>query len=496
MSEKKTDKSQSDLDAKKTNNTSKSNTESAQKPSATEKSTKNEKNQNAGAQVPDQKKNSTKPLPFIVTVLVVVAIVGAAVWYLYDTQSQFKHRFEQQLQTQLSSTEQSSTKLSTLEQDLKRSKNQLSNAQEKIALLEDQVSDLSQALQIMTDSGSELMLLNDVAHFIDLAQQQLLVGGNVSNAIIPLETAQARLVRSDRQSLGILLQAINGDLDRLRAVERVDVPETLKQLEKLLTWLTEAPLLAPQEHHIALFEEHEGETISQLPKSSAKKDDSEWWEESLDVAQSWAQRAWSNMRSELGELISVQRVDDATVLLMTPEQVQGLREHIRLRVSMAQLALMTRQNEIWQMELDTLQRIIEKRFDLTNATTQRALGLVRELEKLNVQPKLPTLDNTLAAVENLRQKAAQQANQAEQQKIDEAAHIGNEAFTSNDALDADDKKVQAEKNNKEEKTDKLSSNNAINTNTNENASSHRQVTLAANKQSKQFVLQALELRQG
>src|SRR5690625_618477 len=115
--------------------------------------------------------------------------------------------------------------MDSLSQQLNRSQSELKRAQERVALLEDQVGDLSQALQIMTDSGTELMLLNDVAHFIDLAQQQLLVGGNVSNAIIPLETAQARLVRSNRQGLALLLQAINGDLDRLRAVEKLDVPE-------------------------------------------------------------------------------------------------------------------------------------------------------------------------------------------------------------------------------------------------------------------------------
>src|SRR5699024_1455957 len=153
---------------------------------------------------------------------------------------------------------------------------------------------------------------------------------------------------------------------------------------------------------------------------ATKDEDQEWWEESLDVAQTWAQRAWTTMRAELAELVAVRRVDDATVLLMTPEQIQGLREHVRLRISMAQLALMTRQDEIWQMELDTLMQLVEKRYDLGNAKTQRALGLLRELQRVDVQPELPSLDNTLAAVENLRQKAAQQADEAEQHEFEAA----------------------------------------------------------------------------
>jgi len=371
-----------------------------------------------------QKNGGGRSSIWFIVIIILLIVVGAAVWYVHNNQEHFKTEFQQQLQSQLSNTQQSRQQIDSVARQAENSQRALKRAQEQIALLEDQVSDLSQALQVMTDSGSELMLLNDVAHFIDLAQQQLLVGGNVSNAIIPLETAQARLVRSDRQGLAILLQAINGDLDRLRAVEKLDMPATLKQLETLHTWLAEAPLLTPQNEDLELFHPHN--TASEKSRSKEDSADQEWWKEGVDIAQNWAQRAWSEFRSELGELVSVRRVDDATVLLMTPEQVQGLREHIRLRISMAQLALMTQQNEVWQMELDALQRLVEKRFDLTAAVTQRALGSLRELQSLNVRPELPNLENTLAAVENLRQRAAQLASASERQDMQAAAKVRNE----------------------------------------------------------------------
>lgn len=407
---------QKDTAPKTTQQSSQGQSERTKKRSDTQAAGKSAAAATAGDQ-PKQKAPARSMMPIYLAVLLVIILLGAALWYIQEMQSEFKSQFEKRLQTQLSSTEQTTQELQSLGQSLERSQNQLRQANDKIATLEDQVHDLSQALQTMTDSGTELMLLNDVAHFIDLAQQQLLVGGNVRNAIIPLETAQARLVRSSRQSLAILLQAINGDLDRLRAVERVDVPDTLKELETLLTWLTEAPLLAPQEHQLEILQS-DGDDQAVSSQLAANDEDQEWWEESLDVAQTWAQRAWTTMRAELAELVTVRRVDDATVLLMTPEQIQGLREHVRLRISMAQLALMTRQDEIWQMELDTLMQLVEKRYDLANAKTQRALGLLRELQRVDVQPDLPSLDNTLAAVENLRQKAAQQAEEAEQHELE------------------------------------------------------------------------------
>ena len=78
-----------------------------------------------------------------------------------------------------------------------------------------------------------MVLLNDIDHLVTIAQQQLLLGGNVANAIVSLETAQARLARANRPTLASLQQTINGDLDRLRASSTTDVASLSRQLEQL-----------------------------------------------------------------------------------------------------------------------------------------------------------------------------------------------------------------------------------------------------------------------
>src|SRR5690606_20732290 len=108
-----------------------------------------------------------------------------------------------------------------------------------------QVDDLDQALQMMTDSGSDLLLLNDIDRLVTIAQQQLKLDGNVANAIISLEVAQARLARANRPALAALQQSINGDVDRLRAVVTVDLSSLSARLDRLYVLVGEAPLLVP-----------------------------------------------------------------------------------------------------------------------------------------------------------------------------------------------------------------------------------------------------------
>ena len=104
---------------------------------------------------------------------------------------------------------------------------------------------LQQAWQNFNDSASDELLANDVERLLTLANQQLRLAGNVSNAIVALETAQARLARADRPRFSSLQQAINGDLDRLRAVSTVDIPAQAARIERLSVLISKAPLLVP-----------------------------------------------------------------------------------------------------------------------------------------------------------------------------------------------------------------------------------------------------------
>src|SRR3546814_3487344 len=80
---------------------------------------------------------------------------------------------------------------------------------------------------------------------VTIANQQLTLNGNVSNAIVALESAQARLARANRPSLASLQQTINGDLDSLRAASVVDVTALTSQLNKLSDLISHASLLVP-----------------------------------------------------------------------------------------------------------------------------------------------------------------------------------------------------------------------------------------------------------
>lgn len=352
---------------------------------------------------PEQRKSGAGPAYALTAVVVVLAAAG--LWYQNSLLEKHKAELQAQLATNINTTEQARQ---TAQQALALAQRQ----SDKLAQLEksfndstEQFHDLSQAFQTMTDSGSELVLLNDIDHLATIAQQQLMLGGNVANAIVSLEAAQAQLARANRVGLASLQQTLNGDLERLRAAATVDVASLSRQLDTLSRYVSEAPLLVPDD--VAGGANTEALDLSSEAVASAELPaDAPWWERSWNTVQQWGSSAWRSVSHDLGQFVSIRRVDDAAALLMSPDQAARLRENLRLRIMAAQLAMMMNQSAVWQTELNAVATALEKRFDTQSNQVQQALRLTRQLQDTRIGARLPTVNNTLAAIESLRQAQA------------------------------------------------------------------------------------------
>ena len=358
------------------------------------------------ARVPSKTKRAVSPV--LLTVLAAAAVGGGVIWYLSTNQNNLSQQYAAQLRVVV---EQSQKNEQIANQALSLVQNQTQQIQrlnQELDKTREQLADISVAVQTISDSGSDFILLNDIEQLVVLAQQQLLIGGNLANAIVSLETAQARLAKANRQSLSMLMQTINGDLDRLRAAQVIDVATLTAQLERLAELLNKAPLYVPDTKNSSINGDQAEAPETDIPEPAQKSEPSTdmaepWWQRTLDGAVDLTQKGWQTIRQDLGQFVSIRRVDDTAALLMSPEQTERFRDNLNLRMTMAQLALMTKQSKVWQAEMAFVVNALERRFDPSLAVTQRALALAAQLADTNIDAKLPSIDNTLAAIENLKQ---------------------------------------------------------------------------------------------
>ncbi len=352
------------------------------------------------------KRGSGPLVPALIILILLAAGLGYALWM---QRTQF-----------VSAGREVATRLETLTTDLAQARKDtrealaLAQAQAgRVGELEDTVREtqsqynaLQLAWQNFNDSASDELLANDVERLLTIANQQLRLAGNVSNAIVALETAQSRLARADRPRFSSLQQAINGDLDRLRAVSTVDIPAQSARIDRLVALIGKAPLLVPDAAAPGVAPA--GETAPTATPAPAVDPlaglpaDAPWWQRWRAEMASWPGRAGAALAHELGGLITIQRVDEPAALLLSPEQADQVRGTLRQRLLTAQLAMLMRQPAVWKSEFDNVGVTLAKYFDNRSPDTVAAQTLARELAQTDIAVRMPEVADSLNAVAALR----------------------------------------------------------------------------------------------
>ncbi len=346
--------------------------------------------------------------PILLLFLLVLVLAGA-LWFVYQSQQRTAHTLQSlntALQDSVSQAQQAGAQAGQLKAALDAQTGALAAVTQDVKALRGEYRSLDEAFQLLTDRGSDLVLLNDVDHLVVIAQQQLQLGGNVANAIISLETAQAQLARANRPSLASLQQTINGDLDRLRAARTIDVGLLSSQLDELAALVMQAPLLVPDDANPTGAERVSAAPADPppTPDTPAAADGAQnWWDTTVSRAGDWTRASLSSLREDFDKLISVRRVDDAAALLISPDQATRFRDNLRLRIMTAQLALMMGQSRVWTSETRSLAEAIGSRYDMQSSLSRQALKIARQLEDTDIELALPDVENSIRALEAVRE---------------------------------------------------------------------------------------------
>lgn len=353
-------------------------------------------------------------------------LLAAGLAYQYSTSQQHLALLESQARASADQARQAEQKAQQALDVFNKQRDMLGALQAELRESRAELDGLNSAFQTITDRGSDLVLLNDIDHLVMIAQQQLQLNGNVANAIISLETAQAQLARANRPALASLQQTINGDLDRLRATTTVDIALLSARLDELAGLIAQAPLLIPDD--VAPAPERTPRDSTAAHSSAvpdAASDSGAWWEKALTKAQSWTANTLNSLRHDLGQFVSVRRVDDAAALLISPDQATRFRDSLRQRIMTAQLALMMDQSLIWETETDALLHAIESRFDTESSVTRQAIRVARQIADTAIDTPMPDVSNSIRALEAINEQMGRGA------VSDDPGNVGKPAGTSN-----------------------------------------------------------------
>ena len=282
----------------------------------------------------------------------------------------------------------------------KQSQDGMNAVAAKIALLEARVSEVStqrgqleELIQSLSRSRDENMLV-DVEQGIRVALQQTAITGSAEPLVAALKQSSDRLARSDLPRLDGVRRAIARDLDRVKAVSVADVASLAIKLDEAIRMVDELPLVSvAQTRGDGLNRDRAAVAASAAPASAASG--AAGWAGSVRAAwDSAAGQVWNEAKS----LVRVTRIEHPDAMLLAPDQSFFLRENLKLRLLNARLALLSRQFDTAQADLQMAQASLDRYFDRNSKRTGLASELIRQVVGQARQVGVPRPDDTLAAL--------------------------------------------------------------------------------------------------
>jgi uncharacterized protein HemX len=261
----------------------------------------------------------------------------------------------------------------------------LREAQARISELEGRVADTQEQRVALEEMYRDLArsaddrVLSEVEQMLVLASQQLQLAGNVRGALAALQAADQRLARAEKLAATPLRRAIANDMERLKAVPKVDTVGIAVKIDGLIRQADALPLAISES--------------APLPRPATR------WRTPEDRGLSRAARDfWEEMKG----LVRIREIEPADTVLLTPPQAYFLRENLKLRLLSARVALLARDEPSFREDMRETQAWVGRYFDPRAKATTTALATMKQLGDTPVAIALPDINASLAAVRTAR----------------------------------------------------------------------------------------------
>lgn len=113
-------------------------------------------------------------------------------------------------------------------------------------------------------------------------------------------------------------------------------------------------------------------------------------------------RAADAVHEEFRSLVKIRRIDEPDRLLLAPDQKRSVRESLRLQLLGARVNLLNRNEALFRQDLVKSSETISRFFDTHKQDVKSSLSILTELQSEPLQLKLPTLDDSMAALQAFR----------------------------------------------------------------------------------------------
>lgn len=248
----------------------------------------------------------------------------------------------------------------------------------------------------------------EIQRSLEVANEQLQLTGNVAGALATLQAIDVRLATMDKPQFNAVRHGVARDIAKLKAMPSLDLSGAALRLDDAINAVDTLPLVssaAPLEAEQAAQAPHaasakspkagKAHAVAAASAPAVSASAGTGWSAGV---RAWWGRLWGDVRSELGQIVQVRRVDQTEALLLSADQAWFLRENLKLRLMNARLALLSRNDSVFRADLGRADTLLARYFDTQSPRVTTVQNLLAQVRTTVGTLQVPTLADSLAAV--------------------------------------------------------------------------------------------------
>ncbi len=321
----------------------------------------------------------------LIILLVIAAVAGTGYYFLSQLRDkqeglggEVKGAVSQQIsdyQAQLAAIQSQlaavQTDVGNKEAHFTNSVTEFSNLQnEKLDATRKDLSEEIQKLQRQLGKTRGDWLLADAEYLLSVANQRLLLMGDVNTTMEALEAADQRLRESGDAAAYKIREQLAKDISAMSKVNAVDVVGIYATLQNLESQIDSLTLLLPYAG--------KDETIKPVVQEVKPTD----------------------LMGQLETMVKIRHVQQHVNEILTPEQAQFIREQLRVKLEIIKIALVQQNDVLYQASLSDTQKWISVNFVKEKASQHFTLALDK-LADVRIRSQFPDISLSLKMLRDI-----------------------------------------------------------------------------------------------
>lgn len=236
-------------------------------------------------------------------------------------------------------------------------------------------------------------VLNELGSIYQAADFERTVRVNKENALRTLGILKNQLALQTDDTWNAVRQAVDSDIEALNNASDINLDKLFVASNELAELVKAAPFVSAESGHDTVA------TTANTITTDTTSNAGSWLDQAINHVERLPAQAYEAIRSDLGGLVKVEKLSNPAVAMMSISDIQAQRAETLRQVSIAQEALLKRQDLVWKAAMQKVEQQLITYYNLNIEKTQQAVALTRQLMNTSVQSSLPALSNTQQALE-------------------------------------------------------------------------------------------------